>query len=201
MRTREDAGAMSMILYLRQVSNEKLDELLAEPERVAFFLFGPEDAPKPGLLARLFGGRRGEAAAAPPWEPPAEGECIDLDKAWHAIHYLLNFSDWEGKEPFCYLVTGGRAVGDVDVGYGPARGLRSGQVRRFRDAVASVGAAGLSARYDPDELADHDVYPGIWRATAEDDDPLAYLQGHFARLVAFLDRCVEKNRGLLVYLT
>jgi hypothetical protein len=193
---------MSMILNLRQVSNEKLDELLVEPEQITFFLFGPEPSPGPGLLARLFGrGRCDKPAATRPWEPPPEDECMDLDKAWHGIHYLLNFSDWEGKEPFCYLVIGGRAVGDVDVGYGPARALRSGQVQRFRDAIASVGAAGLAARYDPAELADHDIYPGIWTATAEDDDPLGYLQEHFARLAAFLDRCVEKNRGLLVYLT
>lgn len=192
---------MGMVLELRQVSNDQIDWLLANPELVTWFLLGPSTRPKPGFWSQLFGRRHREVSTKDePWKPPADDEYLDLDKAWHGIHYLLNFSAWEGKEPFCYLVIGGKTLGDADLGYGPARALRSGQVRRFRDVVASLGTAGLAARYDPNEMADEDIYPSIWHGDPE-ADALGYLKEHFERLLEFLDRCVERNQGLIIYLS
>ena len=88
---------MSMICNLRQVEAAEIDNLLAHPEHVGDVLDSNEAGP---------------------------GGELDLDKAWHGIHFLLTGSAWEGEEPLCYLLAGGQEVGDEDVGYGPARVLR-----------------------------------------------------------------------------
>src|SRR5512137_2747770 len=67
-----------------------------------------------------------------------ERTSTDLDKAWHGIHWLLTGSTDGGDEPFCFLMFGGEPVGDVDVGYGPARALTSQQVAAWSSALSGI---------------------------------------------------------------
>lgn len=190
---------MSMICHLRQVTDEQIDQLLANPQDIVFLLYGPPPAPKPGLFRRLL--RRLMPASTRtqprPWTPPTADEATDLDKAWHGIHFLLTGSVWGGNEPFCYLVTGGTQVGAIDVGYGPARALRSDQVKRFHETLAPITHEFLRSRYDPAKMKEEDVYPSIWK---EDVGALDYLLEYVDILRAFLQSTVQKNRGLLVYI-
>jgi|SRR5947209_1096153 len=78
-----------------------------------------------------------------------ERDEIELDKAWHAIHFLLTGSAWEGAGPLYYLISGGHQIGDVDVGYGPARALTSKQAADFDAALYGITADELRKRYDP----------------------------------------------------
>src|SRR5690242_14594616 len=67
-----------------------------------------------------------------------ERTSTDLDKAWHGIHWLLTGSSEGGEEPLCFLLAGGEQVGDVDVGYGPARALTSSQVALWDAALSQI---------------------------------------------------------------
>src|SRR3712207_3831611 len=108
----ETGNTMSMICNLRQVEEAEIEELLANPEHIGDFLYGDvDDEHEYEDIER-------------------EGE-IDLDKAWHGIHFLLTGTAWEGQEPLCYLLVGGEYIGDEDVGYGPARVLRPHEVADF----------------------------------------------------------------------
>lgn len=189
---------MSMICNLRQATDEQIDQLLAHPEEIEFFLHGPSPAPKPGLLARLFG-KKPQAATPPPreWTPPSADEEADLDKAWHGLHYLFTLSDWDGEEPWCYLVKGGTDVGTVDVGYGPARVLRSSEVKVFADVVARLTPEDLKARYNPEEMQKLEIYPTIW---GKDPAAFDYLLGFFEILQAFLQKVAAKKMGLLIHM-
>jgi hypothetical protein len=100
-----------MICTLRQIDAAEIDNLLAHPEHVGAVLDGVE------------AGQGGE---------------IDLDKAWHGIHFLLTGSAWEGDEPLGYLIAAGQPVGDEDVGYGPARVLRPKEVAQLDAALAAI---------------------------------------------------------------
>jgi hypothetical protein len=57
-----------------------------------------------------------------------ERTSTDLDKAWHGIHWLLTGTADSGSEPLCYLLAGGTQIGDIDVGYGPARSFSAEEV-------------------------------------------------------------------------
>ena len=53
---------MSMICNLRQVTDAQIDRLLANPDDITFFLYGPTPEPEPGFFARLFGRKKNDEA-------------------------------------------------------------------------------------------------------------------------------------------
>src|ERR1700722_3238791 len=98
---------MSMIGTFRRTRDARLDALVSNPDTISDYLAGyPDDAADAG-----------EAYAD-----------LDVDKAWHGLHFLLTGTAWEGAPPLDFIVKGGRQIGDVDVGYGPARAFSSADV-------------------------------------------------------------------------
>src|SRR5260370_19668019 len=93
---------MEIIGNLRPASDAQIQPLLASPTDVTRFLYGAE---------------------------ADERERVVLKKAWHAIHFVLTGSRLGGDEPLNFLVSEGTPVGEVDVGFGPARVLSSQHVR------------------------------------------------------------------------
>src|SRR5260370_14819194 len=112
---------MAMIGNLRPASDAEIERLLANPADITRFLFGAD---------------------------ADESERVVLDKAWHAIHFVLTGSRLGGDEPLNFLVTEGIPVGEVDVGFGPARVLTSLQVRQLAAALASLEPDQIARRVD-----------------------------------------------------
>ena len=132
----------------------------------------------------------------------AERTSTDLDKAWHGIHWLLTGSADGGDEPLCYLLAGGEPVGDVDVGYGPARALTSGQVASWDGALAQISREELARRFDPQAMLDADIYPETWaRIINGEEDTLEYLLQAYGGLRDFVAAARKERSGLLVYLS
>lgn len=201
---------MSMILGLSTLSDGSIDSILATPALI-WRVVAPGDPnilaealgipAKQSFIARLFG-----KAASPPVPPPelefADGEVsdTDLDKAWHGIHFLLTGSDWEGDPPLNFLVAGGTPVGDIDVGYGPARVFRSNEVAEIYKALGNLQEDDLRQRFQPDVMTKKDIYPTIWDRNPKDDDSLGYLLEYFAKLKKFVSDAADKGLGIVVTL-
>ena len=134
--------------------------------------------------------------------PRADGEGIetDLDKAWHGIHYLLTGTAWEGAEPLNFIVRGGNEVGDVDVGYGPARVLRSDDVKGITAALKDIDISVLRKRFNPGEMMSLDIYPAIWDRDQEDDDTLGYCIEYYNELYRFLSNAARNSMGVVLYI-
>ena len=130
-----------------------------------------------------------------------EGVNVDLDKAWHGIHYLLTGTAWEGDKPLNFLVAGGRPVGDIDVGYGPARVLSAAETRAAHEALTQLSDEDLRGRFDPGDMTSKEIYPEIWDRPPEEDDTLSYVLEHVGTLREFLAQAVEQRQGLVVHLT
>ena len=162
---------MSMILVLTTISPRNIDAVRQNPPFVWRFI-APDDpdihtqaarsSARTGFFDRIFG-RRGPAkpAAAELTLEPGGVSC-DLDKAWHAIHFLLTGSDWEGEFPLAFLLAGGVPLKDLDVGYGPPRILSPGQVAEVDDTIGAISADELCGRFDANAMAEADIYPEIW---------------------------------------
>ena len=202
---------MSMILAMVALDDTSVARVLADPPLV-WKVIAPEDperyeearreARQPGLWARLLGRKAApETGTVPDDFELGEGERTDtdLDKAWHGIHYLLTGTAWEGSPPLRFLVAGGSAVGTVDVGYGPARALRSAEVKEVHAALEALTDEALRARFRPDDMMKLKIYPEIWDRDPADDDTLGYLMEHVATLRSFLRAAVDAKRGLVVY--
>lgn len=167
---------MSMIMMFRRLSDVDLARLREEPELVADYL--GEDAPDG------FG-------------PVAD---LDVDKAWHAIHFLLTGTSWEGEPPLNFVVSGGIELGE-DLGYGPARGLTSDEVKSIAAALKAIPPESLRQRFDAAALTSAEIYPQIWDRPQEEDDTQGYVSDYYDQLRTFvLDAAVE-GEALLVAMT
>ena len=123
-----------------------------------------------------------------------------IDKAWHGIHFLLTGSAWEGELPLAFIVRGGTAIGDENVGYGPARGFSPDEVKEIARALGEIKKGTLQERFDPDAMMEAEIYPCIWDRPPEDDDTLEYLVQFFGPLRQFVCDAAEAGEALLVYL-
>ena len=187
---------MSMICNVRRAAATEIDVLLKTPAHIRTFLYGEAATPPRGMLGRLFG-----AAPPPPvtWAPRRDGDEIDIEKAWHGLHFMFTGTAWEGTLPAAFLLTGGREIGRIDVGYGPARAFRPDDVRPVATYLAGLSDAELRARYDPSRMTELKIYPEIWDP-GDDDEQIEYLVDAFERLRAFVVPTVDAGEGLIIYL-
>lgn len=191
---------MSMIGNFRSLSDDDLGALLENPARVEQLLFGADffSGTNGEVVVSLFGG-----SASQPSEPGRveAGSRYGRDRRRQGlarIHFLLTGTAWEGSFPLNFIVSGGKEVGDVDVGYGPARALTSEDVRRLDAALEPLTSAELERRFDPEQMSKLQMYPEIWGD--DDDDSLAYLIEYYTELRSLVRRAAERGHALLVYL-
>lgn len=164
---------MSMTGILRQIDDEKLELLLSDPDKVLDFVDS---------------------------NVPANAE-LDIEKAWHGLHFMLTGTAWEGDEPVCYLLSGGEQIGDEeehDVGYGPARGLHANQVQEFAKAISAITEQDFTRRYDGQKMAALELYPRGWEE--EPTEMQSWLTNSFTKLQAFVKQTAQLGKALLIYL-
>lgn len=159
---------MSMIGNLLAVSQADLDSLYQDPAAVPDYLY--------------------EARA---------GESVDLDKAWHAIHFVLTGEVYGGEGPLAQAVLGGVPIGDEDVGYGPARGLPVGDVKAVASALAQVSESDLRAKFDAGALTEAEIYPQIWD---EGDEALDYVLDNFLEVQRFYQDAAAKDMAAILFI-
>jgi len=170
---------MGMIGCFRLVEPRRLAALLEAPEAIADFLSEEEQL-----------------------EAPSEDIAdLDIDKAWHGIHFLLTGTEAEGSPPLNFLLQGGHPIGDEDVGYGPARGFTREEVRALVQALEPLTPEVLGGRFDPRRMTKLDIYPDIWNRQEEDADNREYLLDYYVRLKEFLKHGAERGFALIVYVT
>jgi hypothetical protein len=209
-----------MVCVFRRASDDELYLLLRHPEWITSYLHGDEleefDEPdalppsKPGFLARLFGRNAAPPLPAPPppapspappsWDAREEDDETSVDKAWHGLHYLFTGTAWEGEEPATYICSGGEPIGDMDVGYGVARALRSPQVQRFADFLSSFDREELLRRYDPQRMLELGIYPKMWGKEGE-GRAFDYLWEYFQVLRDFVAEAARRRSGMIIYVS
>jgi len=200
---------MGMYLSLAALRQETIDRLHADPP-LAWQVVAPDDDAavarardtirRPGFFARLFGKK--EPAPPPPAEglslTDGEGEAVDLDKAWHGLHYLLTRTAWEGDPPLNFLLAGGRDVGDEEIGIGPARTFTPEETRTIAVALRGVSDQDLRGRFNPKDMMRLEIYPEIWDRDPAEDDTLGYLMENVRSLRTTLDRLAAEGYGMMV---
>ncbi|BCL13533.1 YfbM family protein [Micromonospora sagamiensis] len=122
------------------------------------------------------------------------GPDLDLDKAWHAIHYLLAGEAWETTAGAGEAILGGEPLGS-EVGYGPARLLGPEQVRAIAAGLEPVTVETLRSRYDTAALGAAHVYPDIWDDDEEFD---TYLAPYFDELRSFYLAAAGAGQAVLL---
>lgn len=87
----------------------------------------------------------------PAWRARPPGELLDLGGAWQALHYLITGDPWDGPEPGCDVVCGGRLLTEdgseelgADVIY-----LAPDRVKLCADHLAGTPFRAVAFRFDP----------------------------------------------------
>ena len=203
---------MGMYGTLRRATAADVARLRAEPALGASFLYGepPEEVVvrPPGLLGfvlRLLPGKVTQPVEGTggweksPWPAPGPGESLDLDKAWHGVHYLLTRSADEVEGPAGYLLSGGEELDDDDDGDAAARLLDPAQVRAFAAHLAALDDDEVARRYDPARMKALSIYPDvIWERPEETDAPRAFVLDAFRELRAFTAAAAEAGDAIVV---
>ena len=165
---------MSMIIELRAISHATSHELFADPAQ----------------LEALFDEYNDEA------QPGSEGSAMDLDKAWHAIHFLLTGTTDAGEGPIASLLVGGTEVGDEEFGYAIPRVLTESETAAFAQALANTPVEKLRARYEPEALAEAEISPEIW--LEEGEGAFEYVREHYDSLRTFVTAAARNKLCLLI---
>lgn len=167
---------MSLIGHVYLLTDARISELLAEPARVFEVIDGSYNEPGRGF--------------------------VDLDKAWHCLHFLLTGSAQGGSTPVSFLLQGGTPIGEEDLGgFGPARVFRPLEAAAIADALAPIMNEQLLARFDLKKLEKLDVYPGRWsELNLRSEYDLGYYFGPFQELKRATARAKAERLGLIVWI-
>ena len=119
---------------------------------------------------------------------------LDLDKAWHGLHYLFTGEVYGGPRPLSLAIVGGTDIGP-DVGYGPARYLTAEEVATVAEALAALTPDALAQRFDPQDMETKQIYPGSW--VSEGNEAFEYLLYPFAQLQKFYADAASRGDAIL----
>lgn len=158
---------MSMIGCFRRLSRTELEELIASPETIFEHLDGVGDS-----------------------------SAMDVDKAWHGIHFLLTGNAWEVEDALGSAVIGGVEIGE-DVGYGPARYLTPERVQEVAAALEGLTPEQFVERFDAGALEKNQIYPEIW---GEGEGALEYLEEYYKELRSYYLAAAAQGEAMLLYL-
>jgi hypothetical protein len=125
-----------------------------------------------------------------------EDRCIDIDKAWHGIHVMLNGNaEFALDTPLGALVLGGTAINDVEMAHLPLRHLDKAMVAAVCVAIARIDLASKADVFASQVLGNPEVYPGL--SEAED---LNYLDYYFEQLKGFFAQAASSGSCMLLFI-
>jgi len=102
-----------------------------------------------------------------------------------------------GDEPLNFLVSEGTPVGEVDVGFGPARVLTSQQVSQLAAALAPIEPAEVARRVDLTTFDQEVIYPGNWQ---RDGIGVDYVISNYREMRDLIGRLAKRGEGLILYI-
>ncbi len=205
---------MGMILEFRSISDKKIEQLLAYPPLI-WKVIAPDDPKmfedamnisikKPSVFSRLFSKKSSRMKSKPPEInfDITEEECfvIDLDKSWHGIHFMLSGSIADGNPPLDFLLCGGRYIGDIDIGYGPARALTSSELANVKVALEHIDIDEFKSRYNPESMSENDIYPAVWDRKDVHDENLEFLLENYSAMKNYINDIYNKSCGIIISL-
>ena len=206
---------MSMIGEYRQLTPAQLDRLLRNPENVEGFLEefdgdedfevvddddDDDDFEEEGGAAAGDDDKDDEEEEEDEFGAPVAvggngvgemGKFFSLDKAWHALHFMLNGHPSEGTGPLFDAILGGTEIGE-DMGYDP-RVLTPDEVRAVAVALNKVDRTELKKKFNPKAFKKNDIYIGDW--------DFKELNARLKELTTFFEEASENGNAMLLIIS
>ncbi|MDE7479201.1 MAG: YfbM family protein [Lachnospiraceae bacterium] len=134
------------------------------------------------------------------FDEEGEQNLLDIDKAWHAIHFILTgcVYDVDEDDILSQLVLGGIPVSEEDMGYGPARLIGKETVAQLAEALKEWNEETFRENFDMKAMKDNDIYPMM---SDEDDEMFyTYVWENFAEVKKYFQEAAEKGESIITFL-
>ena len=96
-----------------------------------------------------------------------------------------------------HVIDAGTPVGEVDVGFGPARVLTSAQVRALAGALADVDPEDVARRVDLKKFDEEVIYPGNWQRNGYSPD---HVVSSYRQMRDLIVRLADQRLGMVLYI-
>lgn len=165
---------MGMVLNFLRVSEDELNEILENSTFLDEIVYG-ENNELPATLT-------------------------DIDKSWEGILFILTGQNLQTLDhPLGAALFSGQVVDeDQDMGYGPAHYLTPDQVETINEQLADFTAEEVKARYNPTQMTDLSIYPGVW--DKEDDQVFEYLLEWFMEVKQIYATAAAEKQAIITFM-
>lgn len=125
---------------------------------------------------------------------------LDVDKAWHAIHFTLTGSAYGGEEGDILkeLVLGGIPISEEDMGYGPARLISKEETAQIAAALKNWDETVFRDNFHIADMVANDIYPVM--SDEEDEEFFQYVWEGFKEVRDFFEKAVEEGQCMLTFI-
>lgn len=125
---------------------------------------------------------------------------IDIDKTWHAIHFILSGDAYESDEDnvLSKLILGGTPINEEDLGYGPALLLDKNLVKQIAEALHAWDETLFREKFDFNNMIANEIYPII--DGEDENDFYDYVWGYFNNLKTFIIESAEEGQNVITFI-
>lgn len=205
----KSARSMGIEVHYRRLPKEEFDRIRRDPiEREKFTLpnlpgFDLKSLMELSSNPQAMAAKRHEILAAfkRGREDPTRA---DLDKDWHALHFLLTGDssmdiEHRPEDPLRNVVMGGHET-ELVTGYGPARVFELEDVRSIADALAKISVDDLRSRFSAKAFNAEEIYPNP-RPGGWSEQEIQGVFDLFPLLVRFFQEAVKAGEVVVIYAT
>ena len=184
---------MGTRLWLCALTEETIQLLIKDPSRIDAVI---ERVAKPPPLQSISPAIRLIKRLITRQRTAAEGDNMDIDKAWHGLHFLMTGTAWAGDPPLNFILAGGTEAASEDGS--TTRLYLSNELREINRALKSVDRSQLQSAYNPSAMLKLNIYPGIWQRDAHGFE---YCIDHLAALKKFIAGAEQSGLGMVTILS
>jgi len=158
---------MSIQVTYRRLNQVELDRLEADPQGAMQYLFSIPGFDLSALSRMLADPSAMQDNAAKMLaalqEKAADSTRVDLEKDWHALHFLLTGDasldpEHHPHDPLYNVVMGGTPT-SLEASYEPVRKFEQDDIRQIVAALENISVDELRARFSPEAFNAAEIYP------------------------------------------
>ena len=143
---------------------------------------------------------RGGSTAEIVFQEDVKDSLLDIDKTWHAIHFILTGRKYDGEEGniLSQLIFGESPVNDDDLGYGPAMLNPKETVAQIADALNGWEKEDFRAKFHIQDMIENEIYPVM--EDEEEEEFFTYVWEYFVLLKEFYQQAAGEGLHVLKFI-
>jgi len=126
---------------------------------------------------------------------------LNIDKAWHAIHFILTGRQWGSTddEPLSKIIGSESPVNDKDMGYGPAMLITDKEIHDINNALKIISQDWFRAKFSISDMQKNEIYPIM--NDEDEDEFFDYVYSYFKEVIIFFEKAENANQYILFFIS